>query len=83
MMDRADKVAVTLFGMVVATILGICVCCVIADISTAKYNSNLKCEYGAICIGGYQYELVVNEFNEPVWCGEKLPADSPIDWEIR
>lgn len=31
-----------------------------------------------ICIGGYQYELVVNEFNEPVWCVDNLPKDEPM-----
>ena len=44
-------------------------CYVLILISIADNNKEAHATRH-ICIGGYQYELVVNEFNEPVWCGE-------------
>ena len=29
----------------------------------------IKKDYETICIGGWQYELIMNEFNEPLECG--------------
>lgn len=70
-MENLMKSIILIFGVIVMSMLAFSVGVDIYD----QYNKKIpkqKPEYDSICIGGYQYELMVNEFNEPVWCGEEM-----------
>jgi len=53
---------------IIFVIISIFIVGLFVSIQHDNKKPKVKPEYESICIGGYKYELMVNEFNEPVWC---------------
>lgn len=75
-MKRSEFVTLSILVGLVSAII-ICICMLANKAALVR----VKCDI--VCMGGYQYEMVVNELNEPVKCGDDYPEDSPIKWETK